>query len=717
MKYICSFFGLLFFCAPMSYAEDGTSGVSRTSERSYLLETIQVTDDRDEKERAYESVHSETVIPKAVITKGNTKDVSEILQKVPGVSVIGGNESQNKKVYIRGLDGFRVIQQVDGAQRQESTQEGMTSGLFIEPEMLSQISVQNGADSVSSINGAIGGTIQYKTITPEDILMGKKDSSVKLKVAGDSATDGQARSIHAAARISKASSVLVGATFRESRKTESGAPSEGTDERLTESSDSKRNTYLGKYVHKTEATKTDIKTEYSEAISKNAAYLPGLEGENSDYRSGTLEVVGHHERKVSSTFKYEVSSYFNRTESIKDTHTAYRGIQSTLGRVEDRLENGGVKVAGVSLFALSPGLLLESKNGVEGFGTRISENDGTASPYFGESQGVDGSLFSENSLSIADDKVVVMAGGRYTNYSRQSNKLSLDVPAKNDDTLSSMVGVSYAPYKGMKISGKYGISNRAPNVREMYYGTGKPWRCHRPSKECTAAPNAGLNEENALSKEVSVLFKTPENTLPRRLKVTYFDDTINDYIEYMPQMYRLENGARVIAGPANATHREYQYRNLSTVLRQGIEAQAQMEYGSWEFETMYSMIRMKCVDCPDMFTATTISEPLFSAPADKFGVAAGYEFTSLHLQVGVDAQFVSAQRELSERYLLAGYGTPAYDVYGLNMRWSPRVQELGQLEVGLGISNLLDRKYVVHNSPSGTYELGRNYSLSLAALF
>lgn len=53
------------------------------------------------------------------------------------MSVIGGGELQNKKISIRGLDGFRVIQQVDGAQR-------------LEPEMLSQIDVQNGADSMSS---------------------------------------------------------------------------------------------------------------------------------------------------------------------------------------------------------------------------------------------------------------------------------------------------------------------------------------------------------------------------------------------------------------------------------------------------------------------------------------------------------------------------------------------------------------------------------------
>ena len=51
------------------------------------------------------------------------------------------------------------------------------------------------------------------------------------------------------------------------------------------------------------------------------------------------------------------------------------------------------------------------------------------------------------------------------------------------------------------------------------------------------------------------------------------------------------------------------------------------------------------------------------------------------------------------------------------MTWSPKVQEVGQVEVGLGISNLLDTKYTVHNSGTGTFELGRNYSLSLAAIF
>ncbi|WP_374030022.1 TonB-dependent receptor domain-containing protein [Bdellovibrio bacteriovorus] len=706
----------LLLIAQASFADD-TAGESRLSEKSYLLDSILVEADKDKKEKAYESINSETVISREDLVKGNPRDVSDVLQKVPGVSVIGGGELQNKKIFIRGLDGFRVIQQVDGAQRLESTQEGMAAGISVEPEMLSQIDVQNGADSVSSISGAIGGTIQYKTITPEDILIGKEKVSTKLKISGDSATEGQARSIHSATRINKDSSALVGVTMRNSNKVESGSPNESGDSKETEEAEATRNTFLGKYVRKTGTTKTDVKAEYSDTQSKNASYLAGYGESNSDYRSSTLEAVVNHEQSLTSNFKYEFLSYYNKTDSIKDTHTAFRNSKATLGTVEDRLENAGMKLAGVSIFPLSSDLVLLSKNGIEGIGSRISEDDGTDSPFYGQSSGYDGSVFSENSLSLAEDKVVLMAGARVSKYHRQSDKLSLDTPSKDGDTLSTMVGISYSPVNWMKVSGKYGVSNRAPNVREMYYGTGVPFKCHRPAKECSNSPNPALNEEQAHSKEVSVLFKTPESVDQRRLKVTYFDETISDYVENMPEMYRIENGQRVPAGPANATHREYMNRNLSTVLRHGVEAQAQMDYGNWEFETMYSMIRMECRDCPDMYTATTITEPLFTAPADKFGVAVGYEFPSLNLEIGADAQYVSAQKNLSERYLLAGYGTPSYDVYGFNMRWTPKVREIGQFEVGLGVSNVLDKKYVVHNSPSGTFELGRNYSLSLATIF
>ena len=118
-----------------------------------------------------------------------------------------------------------------------------------------------------------------------------------------------------------------------------------------------------------------------------------------------------------------------------------------------------------------------------------------------------------------------------------------------------------------------------------------------------------------------------------------------------------------------------------------------------------------------MYTATKINEPLYTAPADKYGVAASYEFPSIDLEVGADAQFVSSQKYLSQRYLNAGYASPGYDVYGFNMKWSPKVKDFGQVDVGFGVSNVLDTKYVVHNSPTGTVELGRNYSLSLATIF
>lgn len=710
---------LMLSCAQSSFAETTeTAGESRLeSNKSYLMDSILVEDSKDKKEKSYESINSESTIPKADITKGNTSNVSELLQKLPGVSVTGGGELQNKKVSIRGLDGYRVIQQVDGAQRFESTQSEMASGVPVEPEMLSEITVQNGADSVSSASGAIGGAIQYKTITPEDILIGKEKVSTKLKISGDSATDGTARSLHTATRFNRDSSALFGVTMRNSSKVESGSPNETDAEKTTEEAESARNTYLAKYVRNTGTAKTDVKAEYAELIRKNGSYYAGYGESNSDFKSSTLEAVVNHEQSLSSNFKYEVGTYYNNTDSVKDTHTAFRNSPSTLGTVEDRLENAGVKAAGVAMFPLSSTLVFQTKNGVEGIGSRISEDDGTNNAYFGDSSGYDGGVFTENSLSINEDKVVLMAGARFNNYHRQSDKLSLEAPSKNGDTLSTVVGVSYAPVDWAKVSGKYAVSNRAPNVREMYYGTGVPFRCHRPSKECSNAPNPNLNEEMAHSREVSVLFKTPETVQPRRLKVTYFDETISDYIANMPEMYRIENGARVPAGPADATHREYVNRNLSTVLRHGVEAQAQIEHGNWEFETMCSMIRMDCVDCADMYTATKISEPLYTAPADKFGVGVSYEFRSINLEVGADAQYVSAQRNLSERYLLAGYGTPSYDVYGFNMRWSPKVKEVGQFEVGFGIANVLDKMYVVHNSPSGTFELGRSYSLSLATIF
>lgn len=708
---------LLLTLAEPAFAQEEQGVSSTTTEKSYLLDSIQVTDEKDKKEKSYESIHSETVIPKAAITKGNTRDVSEVLQKVPGVSVTGGSEGQNKKVSIRGLDGYRVIQKVDGAERQESTQSGQSSGVFVEPEMLSEIQVQNGADSVGSINGAIGGAVMYKTITPEDILLNKQKTSTKVKVGGDSATEGLARSVHAAAKVSENSSVLAGVTLRNSNKIESGSPSEAGQDKETENAESTRSTYLGKYVRKTDSAKTDIKLEYSDAQSKKAAYLAGAGGANSDYQATTVETVISHEQSINSNFRYEALTYFNKTEASKNTHTAYRGMAATLGQVDDQLENAGVKLSGISMLPLSSAVVFQSKNGVEGFNSKIAEDDGTSSPYFGESQGFDAGVFSENSLSFYNDTVVVMAGGRYTNYHRQSDKLALDTPSKDDNTLSSMVGVSYAPFDWMKVSAKYANSNRAPNVREMYYGSNQVFRCHRPSKACTEGPNPNLNEETAYSREVSVLFKIPETTQPRRLKVTYFDENINDYIDRMAFMYHIENGQKIPAGPSTATNRDYTNRNLSTVLRRGVEAQAQVEQGNWQYDAMYSTVRMDCRGCPDMFTATTVNEPFYAAPANKFGVGAGYEFTSLKLQVGADAQFVSAQRDLSERYLLAGYGTPAYDVYGLNMRWSPKVEELAQFELGLGISNLFDRSYVVHNSPTGTFELGRNYSLSVAAIF
>lgn len=704
--------------AHQAYAQDGQNSISQDSNLK-KLEQIEIVGEKDQldENQAYESVDAKTVVNKKKIERAQARDVKDLLQKVPGVSVTGGSELQNQQVSIRGLSGYRVVQKVDGAQRAESTQSGLQSGIAVEPDILTQVSVQNGADSVTNSSGAMGGTVDYKTIDADDILMGSNRLKTRVKLTADSATEGQATSVQAATPLNSSTSLLLGTTLRDSKKIESGSPNDSAAAKEESVAVFKRNTYLGKLQSKFARSKADFKFEYSTSQNKNAAYSAGSDETNSDYNRNSLDLVGNYEQSIGQGSKVEAQAIYNTLDSKKLTHTAYRGMNSTLGTTEDSIKNAGVKVKGISALNLAKDASVDSSIGLELNDSRISEKDGSDVSYYGDSKGSDVSLFSENTLNLMNDKVGVSIGARATYYDRSSTKLSLNVPQKSGDTFSTAVGLSYSPTQWMKISAKAGLANRAPHVREMYYGSSVSWKCHRPAKDCTSSPNPDLNEEFGRTKEISLLLKMPRAPDTQRIKVSYFDEVIGDYIEWMPEMYKMVGQQRVAAGPAEATHRDYKYRNLSEVVRRGVELQGQFDIQSWQLEAGYSAIKMDCKDCPDMYSAQTLNEPLVSAPADKFLLGVGYDFKSARVRLGADAQFVSAQKRLSERYIKAGYATPAYDVYGVSAQWYPKVREFGDVNLGLNVSNLFDKMYMVHNSSSGAYELGRNYSLSVTTIF
>lgn len=128
----------------------------------YLSEPLVVTSGRQAEPQA-QATAATTVFQRADIERLQVSSVAELLERVPGISVVrtGGAGSQTG-VFLRGTSTAQTLVLVDG-QRIAAASSGTSSLEFLAPEQIERIEVVRGARSALYGSDAIGGVIQIFT--------------------------------------------------------------------------------------------------------------------------------------------------------------------------------------------------------------------------------------------------------------------------------------------------------------------------------------------------------------------------------------------------------------------------------------------------------------------------------------------------------------------------------------------------------------------------
>jgi hemoglobin/transferrin/lactoferrin receptor protein len=123
----------------------------------------------------------------------NVNDIKQLVRYEPGVSVSGTGQRSGLNGYnIRGIDGDRVLTQVDGVSVPDSFFYGpyaQTQRNYVDPEIVKRVEILRGPASVLYGSNAIGGAVSYFTLDPEDIIKPGKDVGARLKTGYSSADE------------------------------------------------------------------------------------------------------------------------------------------------------------------------------------------------------------------------------------------------------------------------------------------------------------------------------------------------------------------------------------------------------------------------------------------------------------------------------------------------------------------------------------------------
>ena len=152
-------------------------GVS-TQESSADSQPIQETTAEGEVDNSIDQIaDSDGVfeIDDSLMFKDSAKTLQDIFKNIPGVNGLGMGGRQTIRINVRGLEGFgRVHIDMDGAPFAELIEYdhgSASNNIWLDASLLKSAEVTTGA----SFSGAMAGKVSFRTIDPEDLLIGDAD--------------------------------------------------------------------------------------------------------------------------------------------------------------------------------------------------------------------------------------------------------------------------------------------------------------------------------------------------------------------------------------------------------------------------------------------------------------------------------------------------------------------------------------------------------------
>ncbi|MDO7898552.1 TonB-dependent receptor [Pseudomonas citrulli] len=248
-----------------------------------------------------------TVHDRQALDRGNVDTLKDLVRYEPGVSVGGAGQRGGISGYnIRGIDGNRILTQVDGVAIPDGFFNGpyaKTQRNYLDPEIVKRVEILRGPASVLYGSNAIGGAVSYFTLDPDDIIKPGQAAGARLKSGYSSADDSWLKSATVAGR-GGAFDGLLHYSQRDGHETESYGSHSGTglDRTAANPEDVRASNVLAKlgwnynddsrlglvYEKYKDDRDTDLKSAYGGPYSNGGPAIPAsvLPGGMYQWRTG-----------------------------------------------------------------------------------------------------------------------------------------------------------------------------------------------------------------------------------------------------------------------------------------------------------------------------------------------------------------------------------------------------------------------------------------------
>lgn len=717
----------LAFVFSASAADDGPGdGVDDAT----LLSTITVSATRTEREVA-NTPGTVTVKDREQLDRELVTDIRDLVRYEPGVSVAGQPTRFGLSGFnIRGIDGNRVLIEIDGIRVPDAFQIGSFSNAgrdLVDIDLLKRVEIVRGAASSLYGSSAIGGVVSFQTKDPEDFLGPEDSGHIGLKAGWYGADEGRYGGITAAAGGERAA-ILFGFSHREGRETENRGhdDSDGATRTTPNPQRYEVDSALVKTVfrpadgHRLELafetgrgdTRTDVRSGRTTTVSVNpgtgtvtsTVQVLDLAGDDrrertrygAQYRyqpdTGWIDQIDaqvYHQRSRTEQFTYELRETTAAASGVvtpQERHRRFTFNQELDGAelmLRKDVDWGGSRhrlIAGLDYLQTEVDQLRDghARNPVTGVVTSSIAPDVFPVRDFPSATIRESAVFVQDEVDLFEGRLSLIPGLRLDRYRLQprpdaifeEDNPGVEPSALRNNRVSPKFGALWWFTPNWALTGQYARGFRAPPYNDVNVGFTNLQFGY------TAIPNPNLKPETSTSLEAGLRAAYDWG----RLSFTAFDNRYDDFIE---SLIALPPG-HPDAVPGLLT---FQSQNLNKVRIRGAEAAAALAFG--HFAAGLDGFSLRAAVSYARGDDETNDQPLISVDPARLVTGLAYDDPAGRWGLELVGTAVRRQSRLPEREpaLFASPGRVVVDLLGY---WRP----LTGVSVHAGVFNLGDRTYV-----------------------
>ncbi|BET95381.1 TonB-dependent receptor domain-containing protein [Xenorhabdus taiwanensis] len=612
------------------------------------------------------------------------QSVGEILKNVPGVQA-GHPSALGQRFKIRGMDDQFINVTIDGA-RQEGYHFHHSGNYGIDPEMLKQVDIKVGSNSITYDTGAIGGALKFETVDAGDLLEPGQLFGAKGKLNYSSNGSEFQQSLAAYGRLG-AADLLGYFTHRNMHDSKSGRDNSGRDSIPTDGR-------LFNYLLKVKFNLTDEQyINVSKEHYKNDAVTSFRLNFGQDVNNGnkakyaidrdTHNIIYGYTPVDNDLIDLKLSAYHT-----EQTSTHMKPANGNGGGFNSNVETQGIKVRNTSSFDTQK-LSHSLTYGYEYFDTRMRYTKAEKNIYKKEVEKANSSsVYLEDDIQLADFHVI--PGIRWDHYKYHTINKQDESFERTYARFSKALGLKYELGASTTLFANYTELFRGPLGKELM-----GFSNHSNNLQATT----GYNLETGLAGTYPGVFA--------------------------------DNDSLVVSGKVFQTN----FKNLSTTLAknelhnipkarlQGFELATGYKLDNLSLKATYAKVNNKIIEGNELldksFTRGLEFEP---SVGDSITVGGSYLFDKTDIELGWNTRFVMAKNSKGpEKNKIVGIHKSGYGVSNMYVSWAPKTGAFKNTELQLGIDNIFDKRHNEHSYYLKTYqgqeEKGRTYKATISYKF